>query len=76
MFGDTLVGLLRKHKLTAVFVCRDVELDGTASVQEAIIDNADCLIQFSESKYLPHIEVLKTRGMHHHRGPVPLDIAL
>jgi KaiC/GvpD/RAD55 family RecA-like ATPase len=72
-FGDTLVDLLRKHGVTSVFVCREALGRDGACLQQTILNNADCLIEFSIKDSRSYIEVKKSRGTHHKRGVEPID---
>jgi KaiC/GvpD/RAD55 family RecA-like ATPase len=71
-FGDTLVDLMRKHGVTSLFVCRDEMGKEGACLQQSILNNADCLIQFSLRDSKSYVEVKKSRGTHHQRGAVPV----
>jgi hypothetical protein len=67
-FGDTLVDLVRKHGTTSLFICREKSRKGTPTLQQAILDNADCLVEFRRFGGTTSIDVKKTRGGRHHAG--------
>ena len=70
-FGDTLVDLLRRHQVTSLFTCNDMSDVKSSALQQSIVDNADCVIQFQRVEFrgVYHVifRVLKTRGMKHRR---------
>jgi KaiC/GvpD/RAD55 family RecA-like ATPase len=74
-FGDTLVDLIRKHGTTSLFICREKIRKGVPTLQQAILDNADCLIELSIEASAPAIQVKKSRGGHHRVGRVPLGVS-
>ena len=71
-FGETLVELLRKHRVTSLFLCSEISGRAGSVLQEAIRNAADCVIDFHvlpvKSTPERHIEIKKTRTMHHRRG--------
>lgn len=66
-FGDTLVDLLRRHWVTSLLTCREVD----SPLQQSLLDNADCVMEFDRKEFRGvHrvvLRVLKTRGMNHKR---------
>lgn len=71
-FGETLVEVLRKHRVTSLFLCSGTAGRRDSVLQEAIVNAADCVIDFHvlpvRSTPERHIEIKKTRTMHHRRG--------
>jgi KaiC/GvpD/RAD55 family RecA-like ATPase len=72
-FGDTLVDLLRKHRVTSLFVCREEIRNSEARLQQSIVNGADCMLRFTVRDAKRHVEIRKSRGMHHQTGPCPLE---
>src|SRR5208337_2568989 len=68
-FGDTLVDLLRKHRVTSLFVCREEIRNSEARLQQSIVNGADCMLRFTVHDAKRHVEIRKSRGMHHQTGP-------
>ena len=68
-FGDTLIDLLRRHRVTTVLTCG--EPDSESVLQRSIMDSADCLIQFERIEFRGStrviVRVVKTRDMSHRR---------
>jgi len=85
-FGDTLVDFLRRNQVTSLLACGELsKTKHPVVVQQAIIDAADCTIEFDQLEFrgINHVmvRVSKTRGMRHRResfelisGPKTLDI--
>jgi KaiC/GvpD/RAD55 family RecA-like ATPase len=77
-FGDTIVELVRRHLATSLFTCNDLSDPNSSALQQAIVDAADCLIQFSRiefrGSYHVMFRVLKTRGMKHRRESFELAV--
>ena len=84
-FGDMLVEWLRRQRVTSVLVCGDVPPEYQSAVQQSIINDADCLIQFNRFEFRDVGRVLfqvqKTRDQVHRResfeltfGPKALEI--
>jgi hypothetical protein len=73
-FGDTLVDLLRKHRVTSLFVCRDSPAETMTPLQRSVLNAADCLIQFCVEGLETYFEIKKTRGMRHRRGTISLNL--
>jgi KaiC/GvpD/RAD55 family RecA-like ATPase len=73
-FGDTLVDLMRKHRVTSLFVCRDGAGESMTAFQRSVLNSAECLIQFSMEGSTAYFEVKKSRGMCHKRGLVPIEL--
>ena len=77
-FGDTIVELLRRNQATSLFTCNDLSDPNSSALQQAIVDAADCLIQFNRlefrGSYHVMFRVLKTRGMKHRREAFELVI--
>jgi KaiC/GvpD/RAD55 family RecA-like ATPase len=75
IFGDVLVDFMRRQGITSLFVCKK-SLDKYSPVQQPIIGNADCIIDFERLKHhnIPRniIQVQKTRNMKHQRGSFEL----
>jgi KaiC/GvpD/RAD55 family RecA-like ATPase len=69
VFGDTLVEIMRRRKVTCIFLCGDMLGERLSSVQRPILDNADCMIQLARYVFggVPKImlQVVKTRSMRH-----------
>lgn len=70
-FGDTLVDFLRRNQVTSLLACGELAKSKHSGVQEAIIDAADCTIEFDQLEFrgINHVmvRVIKTRGMRHRR---------
>lgn len=84
-FGDTLVDFLRRNQVTSLLACGELAKTKHSVVQQAIIDAADCTIEFDQLEFrgINHVmvRVSKTRGMRHRResfelisGPKTLEI--
>ena len=73
-FGDTLVDLLRKERVTSLYVCRDSPEEAMTSLQRSVLNAADCLIQFSREGSQTYFEIKKSRGMQHRRGIISLNL--
>jgi len=77
-FGDTLVELLRKHRVTSLFVCNNISGQRGSVLQESIVNSCDCLIHFQNLPVKgtpePHVGIEKTRTMRHRRGTFRLQI--
>jgi KaiC/GvpD/RAD55 family RecA-like ATPase len=70
-FGDTLIDLLRRHRVTTLLTCGHSDRHTESILSRAVLGNADCLIDFErvEFKGLSHImvRVSHTRDMQHRR---------
>jgi hypothetical protein len=70
-FGDTLIELLRRHRVTTLITCGQRGPQSESVLHRAVLDNADCLIQFEpvEFKGTSHVmvRVSHTRDMKHRR---------
>jgi KaiC/GvpD/RAD55 family RecA-like ATPase len=79
-FGDTLVDLLRRYRVTSLLTCGELSQDIHSVVQRSIIDNADCVIQFDRIEFRGMhrvmIRALKTRGMRHRRESFELTLGV
>jgi KaiC/GvpD/RAD55 family RecA-like ATPase len=77
-FSDTIVDLCRRNSVTSLFVCSRTENKTESSLQQAIVDNADCLIQFERIQFRGSdrmlLRVLKSRGMNHKREAFELEL--
>jgi KaiC/GvpD/RAD55 family RecA-like ATPase len=73
-FGDTLIDLLRKERVTSLYVCRDSPDEAMTALQRSVLNAADCLIQFSREGPQAYFEVKKSRGMQHRRGVISLNL--
>lgn len=66
-FGDTLIDLLRAHRVTTLLTCSEARLDSVLS--RSVVENADCLIQCDRAEYRGRsrvmLRVVKTRDMGH-----------
>ncbi|HEX7317898.1 MAG TPA: ATPase domain-containing protein [Pyrinomonadaceae bacterium] len=71
VFGDVLIDFLRRRQLTSLLICGELPRDSKAALQRSIINNADCLMHFSQSEVMGinrvTIRVVKTRDMKHSR---------
>ena len=70
-FGDTLIDLLRRYRVTSVLSCSTAAVPRGGSLQQAILDGADCVIKLERIQFRGAdriiLRILKTRGMQHKR---------
>ncbi len=74
-FADTLVDLLRRHRVTTVITSDTVPRHGGTSLQQLLRDHANCLINFEKVAFRGSREmmrVIKTRDMVHRRDSFEL----
>lgn len=76
IFGNTLLELLRRQSVTSVLVCAS-PLNDKSHLQNAIIENADCVIEFHNTELQGRSQILlrvvKTHSMRQRRGWFELD---
>jgi KaiC/GvpD/RAD55 family RecA-like ATPase len=70
-FGDTMVEFLRRQRVTSLLVCDLPSENRKSTVQQPIINAADCNIHFEQFEFRGMnrvmLKVLNTRGMRHRR---------
>jgi KaiC/GvpD/RAD55 family RecA-like ATPase len=78
-FGDTLVDLLRRYAVTTLLTCSRESGRPGSSLQQAIIDAADCVIQTDRIQFRGAdrivLRVLKTGGLAHRRETFEIELA-
>ncbi|MEN6428070.1 MAG: ATPase domain-containing protein [Phycisphaerales bacterium] len=76
-FGDTLVEFLRRRGVTSLIVTGDLENRGSRT-QEAIVDDADCVLGLTRFEFRGGIQVLgrihKTRTMKHKQDAFEIHV--
>src|SRR5262249_28645990 len=79
VFGNTLIELLRRQNVTSLLICGSSSAE-RSHLQNAIIENADCVIEFHNTNFQGRSQVLlrviKSHSMRHRRGWFELDASL
>jgi KaiC/GvpD/RAD55 family RecA-like ATPase len=77
IFGETLLDLLRAHRVTALINCGELRPAADSPLRRLMVEGVDCLIQCERVEFRGSsrvmLRVLKTRDMGHRREYFELD---